>query len=277
MNLDVQTLFIANLSTSFIVAILMIVIWRTQEYCSSLGWISLSFICLISSDLLISFDDYFPSFISAVIANTIYLLWIIFLWQGVRDFQGLAFPLKSVVLSLAVFIILFSYYRYIKFDANMQIVVFSGFVLVYSILTMAVLLKPIHSKWPATEYKFTLCIVLSFAVVTLLRISNAVIDKISHEWINRDVIQQISILSYGLYSVAFALGFLWILQRHLAKQIKMREEALKAAYLLTDKLREEAERAALHDPLTLAGNRRKFIINADMERNVIFVINIHCA
>ena len=41
---------------------------------------------------------------------------------------------------------------------------------------------------------------------------------------------------------------------------------MKVANALTEKLREEAEKAALHDPLTLAGNRRKFESNANIER-----------
>jgi diguanylate cyclase (GGDEF)-like protein len=69
-----------------------------------------------------------------------------------------------------------------------------------------------------------------------------------------------------LYSIAFALGFLWVLQRHLENKIEERAHALKVANALTEQLRQEAENAALHDSLTSAGNRRKFENNAKIER-----------
>ncbi|MFT6986366.1 MAG: diguanylate cyclase (GGDEF)-like protein [Psychromonas sp.] len=267
MDLDIRTLFIANMLTAFIVSIMMLIIWRTRKSNASLVWISLGFGSVMMGAMLISNSDYLPSFISIIMGNSLYLLWVVFVWQGTRNFQGLPFPLKTVLLSLLLFTCLFAYYTYIDFDTDMCIIITSLFVITYSILTVIDLLKPIHIKSPAIEHKYTATIIIFFVLVTLLQIVIVLIRKVDSHFMNADWLQQISVLSFMLYSIAFVLGFLWVLQRYLENSLVERAAALKKANSLTDHLRQEAENAALHDPLTLAGNRRKFQNNANLERD----------
>ncbi len=266
MDLDIRTLFIVNMFTAFIVSIVMLIIWRTQKSSSSLGWISLGFGCLMVGALLISSRGYLSDFISIILGNSIYLLWAVFVWQGTRDFQGLVFPLKNVLLSLFLFVCLFLYYTYIDFDLSMRIIVISLFLAIYSILTMIDLLKPIHLNSPSIEHKFIVAIVFFFVFFMLLRIVMVLVESTDNDFMSANWLQQASVLVFMLYSVAFSLSFLWVLQRHLEHIVKGRADALKAANALTEQLRKEAENAALHDPLTLAGNRRKFESNANLER-----------
>ena len=266
MGLDIRTLFIVNVLTSFVVSAVMLLIWRTRKSNSSLGWLSLGFACLMVGSVLISSRGSLPGFISIVLANSIYLLWAIFIWQGIRDFQGLALPLRSVLLSVSLFVCLLLYYTYIDSDIGMRSIVLSLFVAAYSILSMFDLLKPNHINSPSIEHKYTAAIVLCFTFFTLLRIVMALAEKGEGDFISADWLQQISILAFMLYSVAFALAFLWVLQRDLENRSEERAHALKVANALTEQLRQEAENAALHDPLTLAGNRRKFESNANLER-----------
>jgi diguanylate cyclase (GGDEF)-like protein len=100
----------------------------------------------------------------------------------------------------------------------------------------------------------------------MLRIVMVISGNVSHFLMDEDLLEQISILVFMLYSIAFALGFLWVLQRYLENKIEERAHALKIANALTEQLRQEAENAALHDSLTSAGNRRKFENNASIER-----------
>lgn len=266
MDLDIRTLFIVNIFIALIVSIVMLIIWRAQKYSSSLGWISLGFACLMFSVFLISNSDDLSPFTSIILANSMLLIWVICVWQGTRDFQGLVFPLKSVLFSFLVFICSSAYYTYINFDSCMQVVVVSLFVISYSMLTINVLLKPIHVNSPSIEHNYTVSIVLFFIFFTLARMVCALIEKFANDPVSFDWIQQISLLSIVLYSVAFALGYLWVLQRNITNQIAGRAESLKAAQMLTEQLRQDAEYAALHDPLTLVGNRRKFACNANLER-----------
>ena len=266
MDLDIRTLFIVNVFTAFIVSLVMLIIWRTQKSSSSLGWISLGFGCLMVGALLISSRGYLPDFVSIVLGNSIYLLWVIFVWQGIRDFQGLVLPLRNVLLSLFLFVCLFVYYTYIDFDTAMRIIVLSLFVAAYSILSMVDLLKPIHINSPAIEHKFIVGIVFIFTIFIMLRIAMIAFGDAEYDFMSSDWIQQLSILAFMLYTVAFALGFLWVLQRHLEHTSEERAHELKVANALTEQLRQEAENAALHDPLTLEGNRRKFENNANIER-----------
>lgn len=266
MDLDTGTLFIVNVFTAFIISIVMLIIWRTQKSSSSLGWMALGFACLMTGALSIPSRGYFPDLISVVLGNSIYLLWMIFVWQGIRDFQGLVFPRRKVLLSLVLFVCLLIYYTYFDFDTGMRTIVLSLFVAVYAILSMHDLLKPIHLNSPAIEHKFLVAIISVFTLFIMLRIAMVLFDKVEHDFMNADWVQQISILFFMLYTIAFALGFLWVLQRHLENKSEERAHALKVANALTEQLRQEAENAALHDPLTLAGNRRKFENNANLER-----------
>lgn len=266
MGLDIGTLFIVNVLTAFIVSIVMLIIWRTQKYSSSLGWVALGFGSLMVGGLLILSRGYLPDFISVVLGNSIYLLWAVFVWQGIRDFQGLSFPLRNVLLSLLLFTCLLLYYTYVDFDIGMRIITLSLFVAAYSILSMLDLLKPVHINSPAIEHRFLVAIVFVFTFFILLRVVMVLLVNVNHDLVNVDWILPISLLLFVLYSVAFALVFLWVLQRDLENRSEERAHALKVANALTEQLRKEAENAALHDPLTLAGNRRKFENNANLER-----------
>jgi len=266
MDLDIRTLFVVNVFTALIVSIVMLVIWRSQKFSSSLGWLSLGFSCLMIGALLISTSGYLSDFISIFIGNSIYLLWTVFVWKGTRDFQGLAFPLKLVLLSILAFSCLLAYYSYINVDTSMRIIVIALFAITYSVLTMVDLLKPIHINSPSVEHKYTVAIILVFTLFSLIRIALAIAEKFDHSLIKDEWLQQISVLTFMLYSVALALGFLWMLQRHLEHRVEGRANALKAVHALSEELRKEAENAALHDPLTFAGNRRKFENNANLER-----------
>jgi len=267
MNLDIRTLFIANIFTAFIVSFVMLIIWLSRKSSSSLGWLSLGFGCFMIGALLITSRDYLPRIIVTIMGDSIYLLGGIFVWQGARSFQGLPFPLTNVLLSLLLFACLFTYYTYIDFDTGMRIIVTSLFVIIYSMLTVIDLLKPVHINSPAIEHKYTAASLLFFVFFTLLQIVIVLIEKADSDLINTDWLQQISVLSFMLYSVAFSLGFLWLLQCHLENRFVERADALQQANSLTEQLRQQAENAALHDPLTLAGNRRKFENNANLERD----------
>lgn len=267
MDLDMHTLFIANMFIAFMVSLVMLIVWLTRKSRSSLGWISLGFGCFTLGVLLITSRDYLPSFISIIMGNSIYLLWVVFVWQGTRDFQGLPFPVPKVLLSLLLFASIISYYTYIDLDSGMRVIVISLFVITYSILTVIDLLKPIHINSPAIEHKYTASSILFFVFFTLLQMVMVVIEKFDAHFMSTDCLQQISVLSFMLYSVAFSLGFLWVLQRHLENRFVERADALQQVNSLAEQLRHQAENAALHDPLTLAGNRRKFENNANLERD----------
>lgn len=266
MGLDIRTLFIINVFTAFIISIVMLIIWRTQRYSSSLGWLSLGFASVMVGSLLILGRGHLSDFISIVLGDSISLLWGVFVWQCIRDFQGLILPLKNVLLSLFLFVCLMVYYTYVDFSTGMRIIVLSLFVAAYSFFSIFDLLKPIHKNSPAIEHKFLVGIISVFIFFIILRIVILLSSRVDQYVMHIDWVEEISILFFMLYSVAFALGFLWVLQRYLENRIEERAHALKVANALTEQLRQEAENAALHDPLTLAGNRRKFEGNADLER-----------
>ncbi len=266
MDLDIDTLFIVNLFTATIVSLVMLIIWRMQRASACLGWLSLAAFCLVIGSLLVPARDLLPDFLSTMIAHSIYLLWAIFIWRGIRNFQGLAFPLKNVALSVFAFACLLLYYSYFAVNNALLLMVSSLFVTAYSILSIIDLLKPVHNHSPAIEHKFLVAIITVFNLFILLRLALVLFAEPEYIQLDTARLEQVSILAFMLYSVAFALGFLWVLQRHLENQSEQRAEALKVANALTEQLRKEAEKAALHDPLTRAGNRRKFESNANLER-----------
>ena len=220
MDLDIRTLFIINIFIAFIVSIVILSIWGTQKSSSCLGWLSLGFGCVMVGSLLILSLGHFTDFISIVLSDSISLFWAVFVWQGIRDFQGLVLPLKNVLVSLFLFVCLMVYYTYFNVNSGMRIIVLSSFVAAYSILSIFDLLKPIHTNSPAIEHKFLVGIISVFNMFILLRLVMVFFSDVNHDVMITNGVQQISILVFMLYSVAFALGFLWVLQRHLENLIE---------------------------------------------------------
>lgn len=266
MELDIRTLCLVNALIALIISLVMFVIWRTQKYSSSLGWITLGFVCLMIGALLSAFPTVQAHFVSIIAANLVYLLWVVFVWKGVRDFQGLSFPRQEVLLSLLLFVCIYICYTYIYFDGAMRVIVLSTFVIIYSIFTVLDLLKPIHQSAPSIENRYIVVIVLCFSFLLFTHTVVALLEKINFHFVSVEWFQQISVLIFILYSVAFALGFLWVIQTHLEHQVYQRAEELDKANALAKQLYKQAEKAAFHDSLTQAGNRRKFSANIILER-----------
>ncbi|WP_028865765.1 GGDEF domain-containing protein [Psychromonas aquimarina] len=266
MNLDIHTLFIINTIETFIIALVMFVIWRTQKSSLSLGWIALAFACQSLGTFLVSTRDSLPYFSSIIIANTAFLLWVVFLWRAIRDFQRLAFPVWKVLGALFVFICLSLYFTYIYFDTDIRVIIFSLYVTFFSILSVNDLVKPVHSNSSAIENKYTAGLIMLFTGFMVLRAVVTAAGMVSSDFAYAGLLHQFTMLVLMAYSLAFVLAYLWLLQRRFESEIEQRADALQAANSLTELLRQEAEDAALHDPLTLAGNRRKFETNADLER-----------
>ncbi|WP_019612749.1 GGDEF domain-containing protein [Psychromonas ossibalaenae] len=266
MNLDIHTLLIINTVVSFIISLVMFVIWRTQKSSSSLGWIALAFACQSIGALLISTRDSFPYFASIIIANSAFILWVIFLWRAIRDFQKLVFPVWKVLGALLLFACLFLYFTYVDFDTDIRIIIISLNFAFFSILSVNDLVKPVHSNSVSIENRCTAGLIMLFTGFMVLRSIVTAAGMVSADFAYTGFLQQFSMLILLAYSLSFVLAYLWLLQRRFESEIEQRANALQAANSLTELLRQEAEDAALHDPLTLAGNRRKFETNADLER-----------
>jgi diguanylate cyclase (GGDEF)-like protein len=265
MDLDIQTLFFVSVFSAFVVSIVMLTIWRTRKSSSSLGWLAWGSFSLMVGSLLLPTRGYLPDFVVIVIGDSVYLLWAISLWQAIRVFQGRGDVLKNTLLPFSLFVCLLIYYTSFDFNAGMRVILLLLFIVGYSILALFDLIKPVHTPSPAVEHKFLAAIISVFIIFILFAIVMGSVADIEY---NSSYLQgyKISILLSTLYNIAFALGFLWVLQRDFESRSEEHEHALQVANALAEKLRLQAENAALHDPLTSAGNRRKFENNANLER-----------
>lgn len=71
------------------------------------------------------------------------------------------------------------------------------------------------------------------------------------------------LMTAGTYPLSVVL--MWIWMREIDASLQVQAEELKLAHEKSEALRLEAERTALRDPLTGAGNRRKFALDATGE------------
>jgi len=266
MELDLRTLLAAGAMVAMTIGIAMFFIQRTQK--SNTGFNSLfqGFAAAAVGALLGALRGLTPDFLSIVVGNVLIGFWMTMVWRSVRISCVMRFPAMRVWMSIVALGGVLGFYTYVQFDTGMRIVVLSLYLAVFAALSARDLFVRLSQTDLGVAYKFTSQVLTWFAVIMCLRAVLTVMTETPTYYMDVGIVQQALVMAMIAMYVSLAVGFLWIWQRRREDNLQKRAEDLHAAHQLTDQLRAQAEQAALHDPLTSAGNRRKFHMVAEMER-----------
>lgn len=262
MELDLRSVFVVGTVVSSIIGLLMFFIARAQKSHTYLNVVSKGFLALAASGLLMAMRGYISDFASIIIGNALVALWILLMWHGVRVMYHRSSPWQWSLAILIGFEALIAYYTYVEADINVRIILSSLYVALYSALAARELMLD-RSK--GGEHIFTATVLVAYSVMMLARAQFTLVTPASADYMSVEISHQLSIFLTIAVDVGLAIGFLWIWQRKLERQLQDRATALVEVHRLTDQLRRDAEKAALLDPLTGAGNRRKFTTMATVE------------
>lgn len=262
MELDIRSVFVVGTMVTSIIGVLMFFIARAQKSHTYLHIVSIGFLALAIGALLTALRGYISDFASIIVANAFVFVWMVLIWHGVRVMHHRSQPwLWSLVILIGT-VSLFSYYTYWDNDIGMRIIVLSLYLALYSALAARELLLDQNKS---IEHIYTATVLAVYSASMLIRAQYTFGTPIVVDYMAVGTSHQLSILLSIAVDVGLAIGFLWIWQRKLEARLQDRAKALEEAHRLTDQLRREAEEAALHDPLTGAGNRRKFMAMAIQE------------
>ncbi|MBL4615012.1 MAG: GGDEF domain-containing protein [Magnetovibrio sp.] len=247
---------------SSIIGSLMFIIARAQKSHPYLNVVSLGFVAIALGALMMTLRGYVSDFASIIVGNTFIALWVLLIWHGVRVMYRRSSPWLWSLAGLVVFNALMAYYTYGVFDTQARIIISSVYLSLYATLAARELLLDKHK---GIEHNFTASVLAVYSLLIMVRAIMTVGASIPADYMIIGPFHKYSVLLGIAVDVGLAIGFLWILQRKLERRLHDWAVALEDAHRITDQLRCKAEEAALHDPLTGAGNRRKYKMAASME------------
>lgn len=262
MELDIRSILVVGTIVSSIIGLMMFLIARTQKSHTYLSVVSKGFLALALGALMMTLRGYISDFASIIVGNALISLWMVLIWHGVRDMHHRSQPWLWSLVILIGFEASIAYYTYWVSDINVRIILSSINTALYAALAAREL---VLSKDKDVEHIFSATVLAVYSVSMLVRVNITLGAFIPADYMSVGLYHQLSVFLTIATDVGLAFGFLWIWQRKLESRLQDRALALEKAHRLADQLRCEAENAALHDPLTGAGNRRKYKITATLE------------
>lgn len=267
MELDLQTIFRTSIIDTAAIALFFIFVCRSKQFHNSILYLGPAYISLSIGLILLSLRNEIPDFFSILLANTLMMFWLILAWRAIRVFQKLPLLTKPLLSALLMFIFLFTVFTYLQPNINARVFIFSLYAFIFSISIFRDILKPVHCKHPQIEHKFMAMIFLVFAVFIVIRLLFASVGGFDESLFASGVLQQFSFVIIEIMVILFSFGFIWLLNSHLERQVYERASELALAYEESEKSRELAITSSMQDVLTGTGNRRKFDIDVEDERD----------
>lgn len=257
-EMDIRTLFIVNAIATLLISTLLFFVWKGQKYASSLIYIACAYAALAVGGILFAFRNSIPDFFSIIVSNTLYVVWILLVWKGIRAFRDIAYPNFLAMALLIIFFVIFTYFTIIQPSTGTRIVIISLSLASISIISVKDLLLSTTEKKISAEHRYTASVLIVFTLFLIIRVLATMFDNISDDFMSANMLQQWAVLILNLTSICFSLGFLWILQRDVENRLYENTLVLRKSNSKNKRLKTEAFLAAMYDPLTGAGNRRKF-------------------
>lgn len=270
MTLDmISTLFLMTY-ISIMVGVLMAfvaVIHRNEPF---LLGVSLGFAINGLGLFLYTLEGIVPTFIPIVIGNSLLLFWYVCASYGIRKMAGVPFPVLLYAIPITLNAVAMYWLTFIDRDIAVRVSIFNGTSTLLAILFLRdlILMGPVPNTALLKRADTALFIVV-FSVYILCTGLRSFIAATNAGQYNTLAAQSDQVwlifITSGLYPVV-AIGLMWIWIRVIQEQLRDRANELVAAHQQSERLRKEAEVAALSDVLTGLGNRRLF--DSDLEREL---------
>lgn len=268
--MDITTVFIMTMSFSMCLAVLMGLIGLVHRNDAYLVGVALTHVVPPLGLLLSISRDNIPVLFGVLIANTLIVMWPVFLSYAVRRMQGHVFPYARYI---AVFSVYMAYYSWVVFvqdsDPNFTI---PGYNVMASILVVMAIYDftyrgpvpahQVHKRWDVMAVLVLLGIyLLALGVRTLFALQ----DDLPPRFLDLSGRHVLVIIVMNVALYVLSVGLMWVWIRELGLGMQRQAQALERAHAESERLRAEATHFALHDSLTGAANRRKFDLDASHE------------
>jgi PAS domain S-box-containing protein len=170
LTIDLRTIYLNILVTELIALIFVTILWyQNRKRYAGLGIIVTVFVLHFGSVLLVLLRDLIPDFFSIIVANFLGMLSGFAGLIGYSQFVGYKSKFRLNYYLIVAFILIHSYFTYIKPDLFIRIINLSVYLMTFSLQTSWVLLfrAPAHLR-PLT--RFTGYAFFAFFLVNLIRI-----------------------------------------------------------------------------------------------------------
>ncbi len=240
---DIRTITIGIMSLNLLLAIVMVIYWRTQKTYPGFGFWSLANIISALAYLLYGLRGMIPGIFSIVFATTFAALAYILRMEAVRYFYGKRKWLRSSIPFVLVFTGLFIYFTEVRDSAVIRNTILTISVIIYSIACIYLLIKLATPTQKIINYSiafflFIYCVIMITRVVVW--------------WMNptvRNLLAQTPVnIIFAYYEIVAHVGTTILF-------LMLNTQQFSSDLLITQK---ELENLATIDSLTKVNNRRMF-------------------
>ncbi len=229
--LHIRTLSFVTSFLAIVTFILMLNFYYKRKTYQGFKCWTISFLFISIGFLLLGLRDFIPAFLSIVIANSLIIISVILIIQGLIIFCTAKKSIIVDIISFIFFIVPFSYFMFLN-NLAIRIILVSLF-LAFFFLRAAVIVK-INLK--RVLEKVDNILFLTFVIIGLWFFCRAILkifqypDNISN-LMNEGIITQFTFIIYDFYLVFIFAGFIIVNTQRIEKDLK---ESQKEVKLLTD-------------------------------------------
>jgi PAS domain S-box-containing protein len=232
LTIDLRTIFLNILVTELIALIFVTVLWyQNRKRYAGLGYVVAVFVLHFGSVLLILFRDLIPDFFSIIVANFLAMLSGFAGLIGYSQFVGYKSKFRLNYYLIVVFILIHSYFTYIKPDLFIRIINLSVYLMTFSLQTSWVLLfrAPAHLR-PLTRY--TGYAFFAFFWVNLIRIILffIFIPDTSQNYFDSGSFEKLIPVIFQLVLLLIFFQTFLMINRRLILEMKTEEDKLSVIY-----------------------------------------------
>ncbi len=240
---DIRTITIGVMSLNVLLAIVMVVYWRTQKTYDGFGYWSLANIITALAYLQYGLRGMIPGIFSIVLATTFAALAYILRMEAIRSFYGMRRWVRSSIPFILIFTGLFIYFTEVRDSAVILNTILTISVIIYSIACIHLLTKLSNSNEKVINYSISF-ILHTYCVIMLIRVIVWWMNPTERSLLARTPINMI----FSYYEIVAHVGatilFLMLITQKFSNDL-----------LITQK---DLEKLATIDSLTSVNNRRVF-------------------
>ncbi|TWH59437.1 diguanylate cyclase [Desulfitobacterium sp. LBE] len=241
--IDLQTLFIMTISVHFVIAISMLIYWKTQKTYPGFGYWAMSNVVAATLYVLTAARPILPVFVSIIVGNIAAILAIMIRYEGVRAFTGqtVATKKRNIVSLLSIFIILV-YFTYVDDNPLMRLFFLTIWLIYYGGCIAIGILKGGTISHKLTPWIISISHVFC-GIVLVFRNIVWFLDPSARNALQPVFINIMLAFTEHIMDVIVAMAFLMLNSQRLAQELFESQK--------------ELEDLATTDPLTGISNRLK--------------------
>ena len=248
MNIDLHTLFIVLVVTSFFQAVAILIQYLENRTYRGIGWWVLGFTALALGYILLLLRDYISvDLVSIVLANATIVASAIFIYIGIMQFLDKKVHPGFIISIFCVFVLSFSYFTFVRDDITIRSFIVSVALIIVLLLAAISLYK---NKTPTmtTSANFVSAILLAMGVFFILRaIALLTISPIDNIF-TPTLMQTAVFLGQLIEGILLTFGLIIMVNQRLYMDLMKNIDERK-------KVEQKLEEMATHDYLTGLPNR----------------------